>query len=752
MDKVDLTLYDGLIKEELENETWKISLTILAPHQAYEEDLVVGFSKAVLLGNKKSIVSISLETLLNEPTKVVTVRQKKSKRPTSVKAEVEPPSAKEPSRMRKHGAEVDVDDETDDERSNGITQHILLTGFYDPNIIENLISIGVSVHNIIKISVDDEMALKHLVQRKLKEEASLLPVEQVPEAEKIAEYQRTEKQQALNRFWEELEEQLDGQFASGRLRDVVALNYSVRTQILPDTLSDEQAVVDCGKMLYNELVPIIYDLVDFRRQWQNYLAHIKLLAIPRLPESQRRNCTGPAYPADVKRRSHSTVSKARSSIAEEECVEMSTYKGILENYALENIQPELILHAVLEQVVESESGREKVVKKAPSIPEKAVEHISVTVKSLLFEDQQLQVHLEREFLKREEKARLPSPPINAADKLSLRLGSSEDAKITRKSILGLMEATLQTKGCTILAKSENSASDLLDVRTKWRLARNQQLMYFATRQGICDEDLSETLNQLYMESIDLALTSNQGSETPERNHLNSPVLQEKTVELPCRTNPFDDPYIPIPLLAEALLLEEESIIQKIQQEQIDSRIDEVTEPSEFSSSESLGHSARRSRSDMHAPAPAFLLLFIIIITSTSTTTTTTASIQINIASKVFSSIRRGSKSRSSSRKSSAVRFSCEPVNLRSQNNNDDAHSIVDENQRTPLVELLVNQEGLLDPQGTSEGREKESLFHMESFQIKELIKGAQKRDLSNWCLRERLTKDQFTQVINKVLG
>ncbi|KAL7065473.1 hypothetical protein AAHC03_04474 [Spirometra sp. Aus1] len=780
-DQADLTPYDGLIKEDLENETWKISLTVLAPHQAYDEDLVIGFSKAVQLGHRKSIISITPETLLSEaklygtpaakkargapkfaeicdlvktrsetnqplsarqlallvkfhlinirnqdqqkkkkePGKAVSVRQKKQKRPTSVKSEVEPPSAKEPSKMRKRGAEPDVDDETDDERSDGITQHVLLTGVYDPCIIENLISIGVSVHNIIKISVDEEMVLEQLAQRKLREKTSLLPVEQVPEAEKIAECQWTERQQALGRFWAELEEQLDCQFATGRLRDVVALNYSVRTQILPDCLSDEQAVVDCGKLIYNELVPIIYDLVDFRRQWQNYLAHVKLLTIPRLPESQRRPCTGPLHPAEPKRRSHSLASKVKSSIAEEEFVEMSTYNSILEDCALENIQPELILHAILEQVVELESGRETVVKRPPSMPEKAVKHISATVKSLLFEDQELQFlaqqipDVEGELLKRDGKNSLPPPPTNAEDKLRLRLGPSETAMNTRKSTLDLMEATLQSKGCTILSKSDSSAVEALDLRTKWRLARNQQLVYFAARQGISDEDFSEILNQLYMESIDFAPTSGQAAKTQDRNHLNTPVMREPTAEPPCRTNPFDDPYIPIPLLAEALLLEEESVIQKIQQAQIESRIEEVTETSEFSGSESLVDSARRSRS-------------------------TNSGILRHGSS-------RRSRSRSSSRKSSAVRFTCQEEDLSPPKKEDDPQSNVDENSQTPLVELLISQEGLLGPQDAAEGRQRNSLFHMDRSKIKELFKCARKRDLSNWCLQERLTKDQFTQ-------
>ncbi|BHF63391.1 Sperm-associated antigen 17 [Sparganum proliferum] len=717
----------------------------------------------------------SQQTKKKEPGKAASVRQKKPKRPTSVKPDVEPPSAKEPSKMRKHGVEPDVDEEADDERSDGITQHVLLTGVYDPSIIENLISIGVSVHNIIKISVDEEMVLKQLAQRKLREKTSLLPVEQVPEAEKNAECQWAERQQALGRFWAELEEQLDGQFATGRLRDVVALNYSVRTQMLPDCLSDEQAVVkfpfilidfsdvtleltnmnvvNCGKLIYNELVPIIYDLVDFRRQWKNYLAHVKLLAIPRLPESQRRPCTDPLHPTEPKRLSHSFASKVKSSIAEEEFVEMSTYNSILEDCALENIQPELILHAILEQVVESESGRETVVKRAPSMPEKAVKHISATVKSLLFEDQELQAKssgyllltqganrnlaqgtnnlfmrsplplgkpaqqipdLESELLKRDGKNSLPPPPTNAEDKLRLRLGPSETAMNTRKSTLSLMEATLQSKGCTILSKSDGSAVEALDLRTKWRLARNQQLVYFAARQGLSDEDFSEILNQLYIESIDFALTSGQAAKTQDRNHLNTPVLREQTVEPPCRTNPFDDPYIPIPLLAEALLLEEESVIQKIQQTQLDSRIEEVTETSEFSGSESLVDSARRSNSAISG-----------ILRHGSS---------------------RRSRSRSSSRKSSAVRFTCqEEEDPSPQKKEDDHQSNVDENSQTPLVELLISQEGLLGPQDAAEGRQRNSLFHMDRSRIKELFKCARKRDLSNWCLRERLTKDQFTQ-------
>ncbi|VDN14316.1 unnamed protein product [Dibothriocephalus latus] len=205
--------------------------------------------------------------------------------------------------------------------------------------------------------------------------------------------------------------------------------------------------------------------------------------------------------------------------------------------------------------------------------------------------------LKSELLKREEKNSLPPPPTNAADKLSLRLGSSENAMNTRKSILDLMETTLQTKGCTILSKNDGNAGEALDLRTKWHFARQQQLLYFAARQGISDEDFSEILNQLYMESIDFAPVSDPGAKTPEHDPLNTPALQDKTVEPPCRINSFDDPYIPIPLLAEALLLEEESIIQTTQQAQIDSRIAEVTESSDFSSSESLGNSDTRSHSD-----------------------------------------------------------------------------------------------------------------------------------------------------------
>ncbi|VDN10713.1 unnamed protein product [Dibothriocephalus latus] len=80
-----------------------------------------------------------------------------------------------------------------------------------------------------------------------------------------------------------------------------------------------------------------------------------------------------------------------------------------------------------------------------------------------------------------------------------------------------------------------------------------------------------------------------------------------------------------------------------------------------------------------------------------------------------------------------------------RSNDDDAQSIVGENLRTPLVELLVNQEGLLNPQDATEAGQNESLFHIGSATIKELLKSTQKRDLGNWCLREKLTKDQFIQ-------
>ncbi|VDQ00474.1 unnamed protein product [Trichobilharzia regenti] len=168
--------------------------------------------------------------------------------------------------------------------------------------------------------------------------------------------------------------------AYDRLGNIATLDYNVKTELLPDDLNGTENRASFGASMFNEIATILYDLIDFRRQWQNYLQHIKVIQLPicpplldensQLSQNQTLRMSKPALSL-IPESTDKIVLKSEECgdiSSGEEYVDMRFYSEVLQGLPVESTSVELILHAVLEQVAATENG---ILPRKISIDEKA---------------------------------------------------------------------------------------------------------------------------------------------------------------------------------------------------------------------------------------------------------------------------------------------------------------------------------------------------------------------------------------------
>ena len=107
-------------------------------------------------------------------------------------------------------------------------------------------------------------------------------------------------------FWKDIKYHLKS--SAPNLHDVARFSYTVNESMIPENLQNDEhkvkvttllAIVqsrqpctctcmlqlDFGKLLFEDIACMIYDMIDARRQWRNFLSNIKLYHVPPYGES-----------------------------------------------------------------------------------------------------------------------------------------------------------------------------------------------------------------------------------------------------------------------------------------------------------------------------------------------------------------------------------------------------------------------------------------------------------------------------------
>ncbi|CAH8528507.1 unnamed protein product [Heterobilharzia americana] len=291
----------------------------------------------------------------------------------------EPPVDKEKSKLYKRGEEIPEDKYLGDEPANGICRYILLVNFEKLGLLEELCHLQIDVHSIIRLHVNDQKQLQILITKQKAEKMwGSKGSEQDLEQMRSEQEAIISAEEHLRQYWRTTSI-LMRDHVYDRLGNIATLDYNVKTELLPDDLNGTENRASFGVVMFNEIATILYDLIDFRRQWQNYLQHIKVIQLPMCPPlldenylSSQSQLTKLLKPI---RNSMQAIAD-KSLLKAEECGDNSTedfldmkfYNEVLQGLPIENTSVELILHAVIEQVYAIEKG---ILPKNVSIDEKA---------------------------------------------------------------------------------------------------------------------------------------------------------------------------------------------------------------------------------------------------------------------------------------------------------------------------------------------------------------------------------------------
>ncbi|KAF8564652.1 hypothetical protein P879_06892 [Paragonimus westermani] len=522
----------------------------------------------------------------------------------------EPPSMKGGSKLLKRGEEILEEKFIGDEPDNGISHYIILLGFEDPDLLGALCELDVQVDCIIRLKVTDagrfqELLLKQKAEKVWGSKGAGQTMEEMrEEQEKIEAEERK-----LNSYWHKVNVILrDNPY--GPLGNVATLDYRVKSELLPQDFSGTDNRLSFGMKMFDELAAMLYDLMDFRRQWQNYLKHIKVISLPVMTttkliavgnqDTSQTHVTPrqdglSGNPEEIVSSGVELTKTPETEEVADGFVDMRVYQEVLEGLPVENTSVELVLHAILEQVgflgfvhmlhyvykhvnsiatgTLSNSALEDANIESDGMIVSTAKALAKSVEQLILTEE------ERSLLSKE--LPLPVKPFQSSQNSSPVLLHPYDLAGYRQHFgcgqviqpEKLYEAELQLiRTCypslketripltnSDLNVDKNTTSGLQNAARKQnrKESRFQQLLYFADKTGLDPDEFEHCLLELLLESCPLkgVQTVNRTCRSVDSNSFESVRPDSETSKH--QINPFDDPYLPFARLASLLLSEEQ---------------------------------------------------------------------------------------------------------------------------------------------------------------------------------------------------
>ncbi|XP_038079367.1 sperm-associated antigen 17-like isoform X2 [Patiria miniata] len=271
------------------------------------------------------------------------------------------PSPKKESKLKKRGEEEDDNKYIDDEPDDGPQHYVIIEGFDLAPLLALLSDLGVNVDSIIKVGSEDYQRFERRKAQEEEEEEERPP--EVLEAEKL---KREKAVQRLETFWNQHEPLLRSAPRDSKLHDLARLTYTVKEKIIPDDMEDNELRTEFGTALFEDIACMMYDLLDSKRQFLNYMDNMKLIQIP--------SASGPAMPpamSEVQSGASLTTSGAGAlaagapadaqglGVAAEQKllppeVDMRYYTELMDSVPHESVSMPIIMHCMLEQITATE--------------------------------------------------------------------------------------------------------------------------------------------------------------------------------------------------------------------------------------------------------------------------------------------------------------------------------------------------------------------------------------------------------------
>ncbi|XP_029311181.1 sperm-associated antigen 17-like [Cottoperca gobio] len=165
----------------------------------------------------------------------------------------------------------------DDEPQDGPQHYVLILGFFQPHLIGALDAIGVHVDNVIKLCSEGQQENPPCGGH---EQSLSAPPILDAEAEVHGHVELALQARKLDVFWSGLRPVLDSRPHESKLHDVVQLSYTVPGLWPAFQTQDPEAQLEMGSRIFEGVANLIYDCLDWRRQYQRYLDNIQLFIVP----------------------------------------------------------------------------------------------------------------------------------------------------------------------------------------------------------------------------------------------------------------------------------------------------------------------------------------------------------------------------------------------------------------------------------------------------------------------------------------
>ncbi|RTG90169.1 uncharacterized protein DC041_0006870 [Schistosoma bovis] len=660
----------------LDDEVWKMSLSILSPSLLTENEIISILAASIVNGQRQRFTVITYEDVLNQiftqckaksqkdapeffeicnvaknaietvdelnpqtlskvlkfmfnSIKTLDIKQqslrksipktnhmedtKKKENPKDKKSGAkviksqEPPVNKAKSKLYKRGEEALEEKYLGDEPDNGISRYILLVNFEKCGLLEELCRLKIDIHSIIRLHVNDQKQLQILITKQKAEkmwgskgsEQDLEQMRSEEEALLLAEEQ-------LRQYWRTTSI-LMRDHVYDRLGNIATLDYNVKTELLPDDLNGAENRASFGATMFNEISTILYDLIDFRRQWKNYLEHIKVIHLPICPpllnendsvsSNQLLKMSKPAIGLHPDNLDKTAIkSEDCGDILAEDFVDMRFYNEILQGLPIESTSVELILHAVLEQVIANEN---EILPQAALIDEKAKNegydpHISRNIanevdKLFLTEEERAELSEEMPLHKKSVKSSLNTSPfiiLHPYDENRYKTlftahnnQNNEELMNSELNLYSQLFPSIFNNTCKENTKFEWTPELQFDKSNKEKIGneiieesykrmkelRFHQIMQFAEKFGFTPEEFKHYFSKLQLESLqiwkaystrkqfqqslNMIQPLDSAWETLPKNHINPTMdqllddINKDNNQLKNTAIPFDDPYL-----------------------------------------------------------------------------------------------------------------------------------------------------------------------------------------------------------------
>ncbi|XP_052809835.1 sperm-associated antigen 17-like isoform X5 [Mya arenaria] len=462
----------------------------------------------------------------------------------------EPQQSKDGSKLRKRGEEDPEGKYIDDEPDDGADHYIVIYGFHYPNLFGLLAELGLNVSTIMAVNSQDyayfqpkegdEQPIEKdekTLDPKSKRKSADTKSTQSAAAEEAAREEKAELANELKSFWRDLPAIL---LRQSRLHDIARKDYEVKSLLMPQNLEDAEQKAQFGASLFEDIACMIYDLIDARRQWHNYLENLNLVQVPLygLPTSTappvgEGDKSGPVSgaPTPAGQPAPSVTSLNLGEQLESPQVDMRFYNDLMNCVPQESVSVPLVMNCMLEQIEATQQNidppsEQKPPQRADGLNSDLAKHLSsLAFKLALTEEEHVALSSVLSLPERPPEEFKQPLLVNPHDDITQRthhlkaMYGFDPEKVEEDMLKKLKVSTMLQ-----LPRPTSSVA-------RERAARLQELVHFCATDGLVQSEIDRAFKQFVFESMDFATTDSNGF-----------IITRDSEGLEHTAVPWDDPY------------------------------------------------------------------------------------------------------------------------------------------------------------------------------------------------------------------